>query len=111
MKIVMIAFSNLEYTIELTEALSELEDVTLMIPERGLIRFSKVIKNNVKVDPFYFPRMRYPTNMLMVYEIVRKIYDIRPDIIHLQKGHPWFNIILPLIKKFCLVTTIHDVIL
>ncbi len=111
MRIVMIAFSNLEYTIELTEGLAGLEDVTLMIPRRELNRFGRVIQPHVKVVPFYFPRMRYPTNVPMVYEIIRKLYAMKPDVIHLQKGTPWFNIFLFLLKKFCLVTTIHDVIL
>lgn len=111
MRIVMLAFSNLEYTIELTEALAEFEDVTLMIPKRGIERFGDVIQSNLKVCPFYFPRMRHVTNIFMVYEIIKRIYKINPDIVHIQKGHPWFNMFLPLIKRFCLVTTIHDVIL
>jgi alpha-maltose-1-phosphate synthase len=110
-KIVMIAFSNLEYTIELTEALAELENVTLMLSERDVKRFGNIISPKVKVYPFYFTRMRYPTNLVMVFDIIRKINEIKPDIIHIQKGHPWLNVFLPLLRRYCLVTTIHDPIL
>jgi starch synthase len=109
MRIVMLAFSNFEYTIELTEALSKIEDVLFMMPERFINLYEK-IDPNVKLYPFYYPRMRYPTNLLMIYEIIKKINEFKPDIIHLQVGHPWFNMALPLLKHYCLVTTIHDVI-
>jgi len=55
--------------------------------------------------------MRYPTNLAMVYNIIRRIDEFKPDVIHLQKGHPWFNFGLIFLKKYPLVTTIHDVIL
>jgi len=40
-RVLMLAFSNFEYTIELTEALSQLEDVMLMIPKGAISRFWK----------------------------------------------------------------------
>ena len=107
----MIAFSNMEYTIELTEALSEIEVVILMLPERDAKRFSKMINKDVNIEPFYNPRMRYPANILMLLEIIYKIKRFKPDIVHLQKGHPWFNCMLPVLKRYCLITTIHDVTL
>ena len=108
----MIAFTNIEYTIELTEALTELEDVMLMIPDKQSKRFEKVIKPNVNLYAFSYPRIRYPTNLIMIYNIIKKIDEFKPDVLHIQKGHPWFNYTLAfLVKRYCLVTTIHDVIL
>ena len=111
MRVVMIGFPGVEYTIELTEALAELEDVMLMLPEPHAIRFQDVIKNNLNVYPFYYPRMRYPSNLIMVYKVIKKINEFKPDIIHIQRGHPWLNFALPLLKTYCLVTTIHDIVL
>lgn len=114
MRIMMLAFSNFHYVVELTEALSELEDVVLMIPDKLNRLFedemSSVVKKKFDICEFHYPRMRYPTNVLMIYRIIRKINQISPDVIHLQKGHPWFNLAIPLLKRQCLVTTIHDVI-
>lgn len=37
------------------------------------------------------------------------IKKINPDIIHLQSCHPWICLFLPFLKKYTIVTTIHDV--
>jgi glycosyltransferase involved in cell wall biosynthesis len=106
----MIGFPSVEYTIELSEALAEFEDVMLMIPESHATRFKDVIKGAVNIYPFCYPRLRYPTNLIMINNLLKKIREYKPDIIHLQRGHPWFNFALPLLKKNCLIITIHDVI-
>lgn len=111
MRIVMIAFSNIEYTVELSEALSKFEEVILMIPGGDAERFAKVLDPSLILQPFYMPRMRYPSNIVMIWNIIKKINRFKPDIIHLQKGHPWFNFALYFLKRYCLVTTIHDVVL
>lgn len=107
----MIGFPSVEYTIELTEALSEIEDVLLMLPKPQAIRFQEIVNANVNLYPFYYPRLRYPTNLIMIHKIIRKINEFKPDIIHIQRGHAWFNQALSLLKNYCLVSTIHDVIL
>lgn len=107
----MIAFTNIEYTIELTEALSHLEDVMLLIPDKQEARFSDVLDRSLNVHGFYYPRIRSVNNVSMVHEVIKKINEFKPDIVHIQKGHPWFNFALPLLRRYCLITTIHDVIL
>lgn len=111
MRVVMIAFTNIEYTIELTEALTELVDVTLMIPERQAQRFQNKISFNVKMKPFNLPRLRHLRNLLFVIKMFKRINEIKPDLIHIQRGHPWFNFALPFFKRYGLITTIHDVVL
>lgn len=110
MRVVMIAFPSVEYTIELTEALAEFEEVMLMLPKPHALSFGDVIDPKVTVYPFYYPRMRYPTNLIMVYKMIRKIKEFKPDIIHIQRGNPWFNFALPLLKQYCIVTTTHNVV-
>ena len=112
MRIALIGFPGVEYTIELAEGLARIEEVMLMLPKPLAIHFKKAIGPHVHVYPFYFPRMRYPSNLLMVCDIVRAIHRFRPDIVHIQRGNPWFNLFaLPFLKKYCIVTTIHDVVL
>jgi len=116
MRVVIYTFDHIEYTIQLAEALSKLEDIMLMLPENkpGLSRnwFRKVLTDNVSIEPYYQPRLRYPTNLLSLFRTVKKIKDFNPDILHLQGEHPWFNLILPfLTKKYPLVATVHDVVL
>jgi glycosyltransferase involved in cell wall biosynthesis len=114
MRIAMIAFTNIEYTIELTEGLNKERDVDiiLLIPRSQANRFRRIICKKVKVNDFYYPRIRHVSNIFMIMELVKILEKFNPSIIHVQKGHPWFNFILPILKmKYCLVTTIHDVIL
>jgi len=111
MRIVMLAFSNIEYTIELAEALSGLEDVILMLPDKQAKRFDDVINPNINLSTFPYSRIRNPRNILMIYELIRNIGELKPDVIHIQNGHPWFSFSLPFLKQYCIITTIHDVIL
>jgi glycosyltransferase involved in cell wall biosynthesis len=46
--------------------------------------------------------------MATIYRLLQQIRIFDPDVIHLQKGHLWFNLTLPLLKRYPLVTTIHD---
>ncbi len=105
----MLAFSNIEYTLELSEALSRKVELMLMIPEKQAQRFGNVIHPEVKLKPFKRSRMRYPVNLLQMWRIVKEIERFSPDVIHIQRGDPWFNIFLPYLRKYPLVTTIHDV--
>jgi len=110
MKICLLSFWFTEYTIQLANALSKKEQVTLILPDKLVRQYLEMIDKNVELYSFHCPRLRYPTNLLMVYKILRQIDKIKPDIIHLQEGHLWFNFILPFIKKkYPVVTTIHDI--
>ncbi|MFB0527469.1 MAG: glycosyltransferase family 4 protein [bacterium] len=116
MRIVLYAFDHIEYTIQLAEGLSRLEDVILMVPQHKqgwfIGWFREVLEDNVNIEPYYQPRLRYPTNLIALYGIIKKINRFNPDIVHLQGEHPWFNLILPLLKrKYPLVNTVHDVVL
>jgi glycosyltransferase involved in cell wall biosynthesis len=111
MRVVLIAFTNIEYTIELAEALSKLVDITLMMPKKHLRRFQSVMNPSVKLCAFYQPRLRHLSNFLFVYKMIKYIKLLNPDVIHIQRGHPWFNFALPFLKRYPVVTTIHDVIL
>jgi len=112
MRVVLYAFDHIEYTIQLAEALSKLEEVMLMLPQHKAEWFMEVLGDNVNIKPYSQPRLRYPTNLMTLYGIIKKINGFKPDIVHLQGEHPWLNLIFPLLKrKYPLVTTVHDVML
>ena len=110
MRVALLAFSNMEYAIELAEALSEIEDALVILRDKNAEPFRDVIKPTVNLHTFHLPRMRYPTNLLAVYSLFKKLCEFKPDLIHLIKDHPWFNLSLPLFRRYCLVATIHDVV-
>ena len=111
MRIALLSFGSTEYTIPLANALSRLENVLLMEPKKRVDPYIETIKENVNLFTFHKPRMRYPTNLLMVHRIIKQINRFKPDIIHFQRGYPWFNLVLPLLRRsYPLVATIHDVV-
>jgi glycosyltransferase involved in cell wall biosynthesis len=112
MRVVLYAFDHIEYTIELAEALSRLEDIMLVVPQYKIGPFIEVLEDNVNIKPYPQPRLRYPTNLLTLYKILKKINNFHPDVVHLQGEHPWFNLILPYLRRrYPIVTTVHDVVL
>jgi len=111
MRIVLLSFGFIEYTIPLANAISKLEDVLLMEPKERLEPYIGMIRKNVNLWTFCKPRMRYPTNLVMIHKIIRQINKFKPDIIHFQRGYPWLNLVLPLLgREYPLVATIHDVV-
>jgi len=112
MRVVLYTFDHIEYTIQLAEALSKLEEIMLIIPRHKVRPFIEVLKDNVNVEPYFQPRLRYPTNLLSLYGIIKRINSFKPEIVHLQGEHPWFNLVLPYLRRrYRLVTTVHDVVL
>ncbi|TFH43031.1 MAG: glycosyltransferase family 1 protein, partial [ANME-2 cluster archaeon] len=51
----------------------------------------------------------HPMNLFILFDIIRKIRQFNPDIIHVQNGDLLSFLILLFLKKCSLITTIHDV--
>ncbi|MBA7511768.1 Alpha-maltose-1-phosphate synthase [subsurface metagenome] len=112
MRIVLYAFDHIEYTIQLAEALSRLEEVMLMLPQHKADWFVEILGDDLNMESYRQPRLRYPTNLLTLYGIIKKINSFNPDIVHLQGEHPWLNLTLPFLRRrYPLVITVHDVVL
>jgi glycosyltransferase involved in cell wall biosynthesis len=109
MQVVLIDFGFFAYSVQLTNALSELCRVTLMLPDKASDYYSQRVKRSVDLRRFHMPRLRYPTNLFMVHSLFKTITQIRPQVVHQLAWHPWMNLALPVFPKVPLVTTIHDV--
>ena len=108
MRIICIEFgSYLDYTIQLANALSKKETVLLIISRDYEKRYSYLIDKKVNIYSFNAPRLYSPLYLFTIFEIIKQINNFRPDIVHLQGGHPWFSLILPLVK-YPVVSTFHD---
>jgi starch synthase len=108
MHVVLIDFDFFAYSVQLANALSELCEVTLMLPDKASHFYSEAVKDQVDLRRFYMPRLRYPTNLIMVRSLFKTITKIRPQVVHQLAWHPWLNLALPLFPNVPLVTTIHD---
>ncbi len=108
MRIVIVAFAYMEYTIELANALVKNEKVMLIIPEGKSKDLVDFIDPRIEKVITPFPRLRNPMNLYWVYRTVHKIRRFNPHIIHFQGGFLWYTMALPLLEYFPIVTTIHD---
>jgi glycosyltransferase involved in cell wall biosynthesis len=115
MKILHFSGGNVEYLIELTSALSELQEVSevmLILPNTKINELQKKVINKKvilkSIEYIYFKSIRQ--NSKMMWSLLKEIIKFKPNVIHLQSNaHPWFWTILPFIsKKIKIINTIHD---
>jgi glycosyltransferase involved in cell wall biosynthesis len=109
MKIALISYFFGEYTILTASALAEYAEVLLIVPSDEVALYGSALTSKVKLMTFDRPRLRQPLRQLLtIRRIVAKIHAFKPDVIHLQQGHLYFNFALPLLRRYPLVITVHD---
>jgi glycosyltransferase involved in cell wall biosynthesis len=109
MKIAWICFAFNDYSIVHANSLADEHSVLLVLPAREIRAGEHPLDPAVELLPFQMPRLRQPIQQLKtVFKILRKVREFDPDVIHYQHGHLWFNLALPLLRRFPLVLTIHD---
>jgi glycosyltransferase involved in cell wall biosynthesis len=108
MHAVLIEFNFFAYTVSLANALSELCEVTLLLPDKAEGHYQAAVDKRVQLRLFHMPRLRYPTNLFMVRSIFEATNQVKPDVMHQLSWNLWFNLALPLFPDIPLVTTIHD---
>ena len=111
MKIALVSFGFADYCIPLANGLAERAQVTYLYGQKGAKTNFSSLHPKVSLRQFNEPRLRQIGSQIKcMVRLVAEIRKLNPDVIHLQHGHTWFNLIaLPLLKRFPLVCTIHDV--
>lgn len=106
----MVSFDFAEVCVAIANALSRTADVSLMLPDR-LAAGREDLEPAVQLDSFVLPRLREPLRQArMCAGILRALGRFQPDVVHLQSGHLWFNLVLPFLRGRPLVVTVHDVV-
>jgi glycosyltransferase involved in cell wall biosynthesis len=111
MRVAFLAFDFGEYCIRLASGIADGDTKVLLLLSRDEAKpYSHLLSANVELCEFDKPRMRQPLRQLrMVLRLVQRIRGFKPDVIHLQLGHMWFNLLgLPLLRDIPLVLTVHD---
>ena len=109
LRVAFISYDFGEYSIEHANGLLTSGDVMLIIPRELADPHLSLLDPQVDFRPFDKPRLRQPLRQLACIRwIFRQIREFKPDVIHFQRGHLWFNLALPFLKKYSLVVTIHD---
>jgi glycosyltransferase involved in cell wall biosynthesis len=110
LSVAMVSFDFGEVCVPIANALSESADVTLILPRSQLEPLAHDVDSSVRVLMFVKPRLRQPLRQtIMCRTVLRALARCQPDVIHLQQGHLWFNLVgLPLLGRRPLVVTVHD---
>lgn len=110
MKIAWISYDFLEYSALHVNALSREHDVLAILPTPELDEEEFILDSGVSRYLFDKPRLRQPVKQYRsIRSIMERLYKFKPDVVHFQQAHLWFNFSLKQIRKhFPLVVTIHD---
>ena len=108
LRVAMVAFDFGEYCVALANALAREVDLLLVLPgsEAALAPASQP---PLRLTTYVKPRLRQPARQLATgLRLVRDIRAFGPDLVHVQQGHLWFNLLLRLLPRVPLVVTAHD---
>jgi glycosyltransferase involved in cell wall biosynthesis len=109
MKVAILSYAFAEFCIQQANGLAAECEVLLLLPRSEVAEHQALIDPRVKLYAFDNPRLRQPVRQLgTITALVREIRRFRPDVFHLQHGHLWFNLVLPILRRFPIVVTVHD---
>ena len=110
MRIICIGPIFADYTIQLANVISKKETVMLVVFRTSNEHKDAIDKNvNLYLLGRAGRRWYHPANLLIFKKLIRDMNIFNPDVVHLQAGGGKFDLfILPFLKKYPLVTTIHD---
>jgi len=115
MRVILITPACVEYSVELANALSAQRgvDVKLLMPKDYVTTYlrhhlNKILRENIDTCLFAEKSLDIKT-LPSVYRIIKYIYEVKPDIIHIQEfGNVVTWLALPFISKCPVVATIHE---
>ncbi|MHB0858709.1 MAG: glycosyltransferase family 4 protein [Anaerolineae bacterium] len=109
MKVAFVSFDFGEYCVRTASALATDHQVLLVAPEQLLAPHLDMLDPAVELVAFQKPRLRQAVAQVRtIMTIVKQVADFAPDVVHIQQGHLWLNMVLPLLNRYPLVMTIHD---
>jgi len=106
MRVACLTFWFYDYTIQMANELARQAEVLLLLPDYRSEEYLESIDPQVKVGIFcYSGASRYS----MLREIVAAVHDFKPDVVHFQVNNPMLCPLLPLLRRYPLVATFHDI--
>lgn len=108
-RVAFLSYDFGEYCIRLAGALARHAEVLLLAPRQLAEPHLSKLEADVEFHAFEKPRYRQvPQQIATTLDLVRRIREFGPDVLHVQQGHLWFNFALPLLGSYPLVVTVHD---
>jgi glycosyltransferase involved in cell wall biosynthesis len=109
LRVAVVSYEFPEFSVALASGLASHADVRAFLPEDAIGPFLRDLDRAVDLVTFSKPRLRQPYRQVRVArELLRQIDEYRPDVVHVQQGHMWFNFVMSRLHRQALVLTIHD---
>jgi glycosyltransferase involved in cell wall biosynthesis len=110
MHVLLIAQDILDYSVEYANAVATSARVTLAVPAGRFHAQAGFVDPSVDLRLIEWPRHRSIGNLRFLPRIIRLAARVQPDVIHfLCEGVVWLNLALPFLRRYGIVTTMHDV--
>lgn len=110
MRVALICFKGLPiYGIQLANGLGPLIEMHLFLVDAAAAKYARFIDPSVKLHAIPTRRYKDPRGFFVSLSLIRDIVEAKCHVAHLVLGEPWFNLCVPFIRSFPLVTTVHDV--
>jgi glycosyltransferase involved in cell wall biosynthesis len=111
LRVAWLSFDYGELCVPVANALSDVADVSLLLPRYELEPLREMLEPRVRAVSFRRPRLRDPLQQAaMCRSIHSEIRRFRPDVVHVEQGHLWFNLTLGALRGLPLVVTVHDAV-
>lgn len=111
MKVAFVSYDFGQYCVRLASELVEHCEVLLVLNTKVAGEHLSELDPAVELHAFRAPRLRQALRQIRTTcQLGRAIARFAPDVIHFQRGHLWFNLALPFLKRYPLVLTVHDVL-
>ncbi len=108
-RVVLLGYSWGEICCRIAGGLAEHADVLLVLSDEQAEPYRHLVDERVELFTVSLPRLRQPIGQFRAQlEAYRTIRRFNPDVVHVQHGHFWFNLFLPLLKRYPVVISIHD---
>jgi glycosyltransferase involved in cell wall biosynthesis len=110
LRVAFVSYNFGEYSVRLVNALAAHADILLVMPEQIIKPHIPKLNAAVRLVAFRNPRLRQPLRQVRnVRTLISQIHEFNPDVIHYQGTHLWFDLALPLLHRYPLVFTVHDI--
>jgi glycosyltransferase involved in cell wall biosynthesis len=112
MRVACLTFWFYDYTIQMANELARHTEVLLLLPDYRTDEYLESIDPEVKIRIFRYSRYAGrlgPSCYPVIRDIADAIHDFRPDIVHFQVNNPMLCPLIPMLRRYPLVATFHDI--
>lgn len=109
LRVALISYDFGEYCVRLASALAQYADILLAMPDRLVEPHAAKLNHAVKLFPFPGARIRQARSQwLTIRSIFETVREFAPDVLHYQGVHLWFDLALPLFRRYPVAFTVHN---